>query len=238
MSHSLGTEQWNQLLSLLSLDAVLPLYGDMGVPVPVGEKKQFQALLRQVILQARSDYEARPSSVPDVSAMLLGTLDRWSAADFEKWASGVFLGYHADQPEWSAWDIIFLNWAYSHHQDLEVLPVEKRNEFISGYRKMVSTDDVKQKCQALSQEPLSAWDLEIFGRRGYGSSWESGPFHVVESIARIERLKRFARQFWRALSLSEINALEQKARALIRKLKVWMPAALPRLDELMRNSHA
>ena len=233
MSNDLTAEQWTQLLSLLSLDGALPLYEAMGVPV--AEKGAFQKTLREVILEARRLYEASPDHVPPVAVMLFDRLGSSAAGPFATWAQGAFLGYHADQPEWSAWDIVFSHWAYSRCQDLDFLPQQKRDAFITGYREKAATDDVKQKGEEIFEKQLSAWDLEMFARQGYGSTWESSPYSTAEAIVRIGRLKKFANEVWKSLPPSEREELQQRAQALIDQLKVWMPGPLPRLDVLLRE---
>lgn len=233
MSDKFTNEQWTQFLSMLSLDGVQPLYEAMGVPV--ADKAVFQKTLREVIHQARRVYEASPDNVPSVATMLFDRLGSAAARQFATWANGAFLGYHADQPEWSAWDIIFSHWAYSRRHDLDFLPPQKRDSFISGYRQKAVTNDLKQKGEEALNSPLSDWDLEMFARRGYGRSWESSPYSTAEAIARIERLKKFAHEVWENLSPGERVELQKRGQELINILKVWMPGPLPSLDALLRK---
>lgn len=233
MSHELTPEQWNQLLSLLSLDGALPLYEAMGVPV--ADKDSFQKILRDVIIDARRRFEVHPEQVPPVASMLFHRLGSTAAEPFAAWARGAFLGYHADQPDWSAWDIVMSHWAYSRSQDLDFLPEQKRESFVSGYREKAESGDVKRKGLEMLNKALSDWDLDMFARRRYGISWESSPYSTAEAIARIERLKRFAREVWQGLSPSEKEEFQQRAQALIDELEVWMPGLLPGLDTLLKE---
>jgi hypothetical protein len=233
MPIDLTSEQWAQLLSMLSLDGALSLYDVMGVPVD--DKGAFHEALREVINEARSVMKASPNYVPSPASMLLDRLDRTTRERFLAWARGVFLGYHADQPQWSAWDIVFSHWAYSRARDLDFLPEAKREFFLAGYREKVETDDVKRKAKELLNKPMSDWDLEIYARHGYGIAWESTPFSLAEAITRIERLKGFAAQFWKRLDASERGESQRRAQALIDELKVWMPGPLPKLEDLLRD---
>jgi hypothetical protein len=204
--------------------------------VPIGDKRAFQTTLREVILEARRLYEASPDHLPAVAATLLRRLGMATARPFVSWARGAFLGYHADQPEWSAWDIVFSHWAYSRSGDLDFLPAQQRDAFITGYREKAATDDVKQKGEELLEKQLSAWDLETFARQGYGSTWESSPYSTAEAIIRIERLKKFVNEVWNSLTPTDREELQRRAQELINQLKVWMPGALPRLDVLLRQA--
>lgn len=233
MSSDLTAEQWTQLLSLLSLDGALALYEDMGVPVV--DKEAFQRTLREVILEARNQYEANPDSVPSVVAMLCARLGGPAASQFIAWAKGLFLGYHADQPDWSAWDIVFSQWAYSRSKELDFLSKQKQDLFIARYREKATADDIKRKGEESLRKPLSAWDMEMFARQGYGVAWESSPYSTAEAIVRIERLKRFAAESWSTLTPDEREELQVRAQALLDNLKVWMPGPLPRLDALLRS---
>jgi hypothetical protein len=231
MPNELSTEQWAQLLSLLSLDGSLPLYEAMGVPVD--DKQGFQKTLREAILDARRLYDASPGQIPSVAAMLFDRLGSIAAAGFAHWAQNAFLGYHADQPDWSAWDIVFSHWAYSRCKDLDFLRQQTQDSFIASYTQKAVTDDVKQRGEELLYSPLSEWDLEMFARRGYGVAWECSPYSTVEAIIRIERLKKFAGQVWQNLSLDERGEVQKRAQALIDELKVWMPGPLPSLEQLL-----
>jgi len=231
MAKEVSAEQWNQLLSVLSMDKSRGFYAAMGAPVENVER--FQATLREVILDGRQRYEANPERVPDIAGLLVQRLDGETAKRFAEWARGAFLGYHADQPDWSAWDIVFSQWAYSRRKDLAFLPEEKRALFVSDYRREATTEDVREAAREVAEKPLSDWDLEMYARRNWGASWESSPFSIMESIARIERLKRFARAFWVGLDERERVAMQQAAEKLADELGVWMPGPLPTLDELL-----
>ena len=231
MAKDLSTEQWNQLLSVLSLDNARGFYDAMGLPVE--NAASFQASLREAIMEGRQRYENNPQEIPDVAKLLLQRLDATTAQRFVRWASGAFLGYHADQPDWSAWDIVFSQWAYSRRKDMSFLREEKCATFVSDYRREGSDEDVKKMARELMEKPLSDWDLEMYARRDWGASWESSPFSVIESIVRIERLKRFARAFRASLDEREREAMQRAAEKLVEELGVWMPGPLPTLDSLL-----
>jgi len=231
MAKDLSAEQWNQLLSVLSLDNARGFYDAMGLPVE--NAASFQASLREAIMEGRQRYENNPQEIPDVAKLLLQRLDATTTQRFVRWASGAFLGYHADQPDWSAWDIVFSQWAYSRRKDMSFLREEKCATFVSDYRREGSDEDVKKMARELMEKPLSDWDLEMYARRDWGASWESSPFSVIESIVRIERLKRFARAFRASLDEREREAMQRAAEKLVEELGVWMPGPLPTLDSLL-----
>ena len=206
----------------------------MGVPTK--DKYAFQQRLRDAILEGRRAYEANPMIIPSVVDLFTQRLGPVEAGPFVDWATRVFLGYHADQPDWSAWDFVLSQWAYSRTSDLSFLPPEKQQGFVAGYRQVASSDDVRAKAEELAPAPLSDWDLEMASRRGYGPAWEASPFSIAEAIVRIERLKRFAAQLLPYLTLAEREELQRRAQALISQLGVWMPGALPRLDVLVGAS--
>lgn len=231
MSSELSAEQWNQLLSVLSLDRALPFFEWMGVPV--SDKILFQRVLREVILRARQEFEATPSEVPAVNRMLSERLSDKQRAPFFRWAQGVFLGYHADQVEWSAWDVVFSQWAYSRRKDLNFLPDIKEQWFVTTYRADASTADVKQLAEDVVSQPLSDWDVQIYARRGWSATWESGPFSIIDWIVRVERLKRFALKAWSELDPDEREEILRRGQTVIEDLRVWMPGPLTRLDSLL-----
>lgn len=164
--------------------------------------------------------------------MLAKRLPVSEAAAFFRWARGLFLGDHSDQPGWSAWDIVFLHYAYSRQADLAFLPESTRSAVIAAYRREVRTDDVRELGNDTSKLPLSDWDIEIFKRRDFGPTWESGPYSIIELIARVERLKRFVATIWPILTPAEREQLYHRAQDLLTSLGVWMPGPLPRLNDL------
>ena len=230
MSKPLTADQWTQLLSLLSLDAMEPLLGDMGLPVI--DKSWFVSLLRRVIAEARELYANGTGQVPPVPTMLLDRIGT-EADKFNHWANGVFLGYHADQPDWSAWDIILSQWAYSRSGDLDFLGEHDREAFLMDYRLKASTDDIREKYGEVLGQPLSDWDVEMFARRGWGIEWEEGPGSIAEAIVRINRLKGVAATLVSRLDESRRTALQLRAQQLIDELHVWMPSPLPSLVSLL-----
>jgi hypothetical protein len=234
MSNELTPEQWSELLSLLSLDCIVPFFGVMAIPID--DEDLFRRNIREVIVTARQMYESRPDQIPPLPRMLFDRLGVTAAERFDRWARNVFLGYHADQPDWSAWDIVFSHWAYGRRRDLDFLPPEKREALVSEYCRNVDTDDVKRTAEALASKPLSDWDIEMFARRNYGASWESSPFSIVEAITRIERLKRFARNIWLNLNDDEREKMQKNAQELVDTLGVWMPGQLPALGRLLEQS--
>lgn len=230
----LTPDEWAQLLAVLSLDAAPEFYGAMGVPArdPVA----FQRALRAAILEARGRHDAEPDRIPPVAAMLADRLPEPDAEAFLRWARRAFLGYHADQPEWSAWDIVFSHWAYSRRGDLDFLPPVTRDALVDAYRNTAATDDVRERGERAAERPLSDWDVEIYARRGYGAEWESGPYSTIEAVCRIKRLKQFVAAMWPRLTPREHAQLHDRADALIAELGVWLPGPLPRLDTLLASA--
>lgn len=231
MADELTGRQWTALLSLLSLDSILPLYGEMGVPSD--EAQVLQAKLRETILQVRLVVDHDPTSVATVQNTLIQMLDPATVARFLHWANEVFLGDHSEQPSWSGWDIVFSHWAYSRQEYLGFLPQVKSGAFVTGYRKMVGSEDVKEKASNLSKRPLSDWDKEMYIRHGYGAAWEDSPYSTAEWITRVERLKQFALHVWSDMEPQEREEFQRHAQMLLDDLHVWMPGPLPSLTDLL-----
>ena len=229
-----NSQQWRQLLSLLSLDEVVPLYEIMGLTVR--DKAKFLQVLRQTIREIRVQYEADAMRVPTVAAMLIGNLEREMSAEtaltFIAWAKTVFLGNHSDQPTWSAWDIVFSHWAYSRQRDIAFLPEDLRDYLVTGYREQVDAEDIEKQIETQKMQRLSEWDMEVFARQGYSIEDAPNPYLTVKFITRIHRLQTFSAQFARKLSSSEKEQVNRQAQSLIDELGVWMPGPVPGIDTL------
>ena len=229
-----SSQQWRQLLSLLSLDGVIPLYEIMGLMVR--DKAIFLQVLRQTIREIRVQYEADATHVPIVAAMLIRNLEREisteTALTFIAWAKTVFLGNHSEQPTWSAWDIVFSHWAYSRQRDVAFLSADLRDYLVIGYREQVDPEDITNRIEAQKMQQLSEWDMDVFVRQGYSIEDAPNPYQTVKFITRIHRLQTFLAQFALKLSSSEKEQVERQAQSLIDELGVWMPGPIPSIDTL------
>lgn len=222
------------LLVLLSLDGVVPLYADLGLPFEDG--RAFLRVLRETILENRLAWESGSGQPPALRALLLRNLQEGlgphAARVFSRWAETLFMGDHAAQPQWSAWDIVFSNWAFGGKSEPKGLPADKREALLRSYVDKTSVDDLKAKVAELRARRLSEWDLDMYARHGYGVDEFTDPYLIIELMVKIRRLQEFWAEAGPLLSDEEMEALLSEAGELIERLGVWMPGPLQSLDEL------
>jgi hypothetical protein len=239
-NNDLTPQQWTRLLALLSLDGVVPLYEYMGLTME--NKACVLQILRDTILEGRSLYKVNPTYFPPLADMLLQNLEQELGTEvsklFNSWFKTVFLGDHAEQPEWSAWDIIFSHWAYSRTEDIQFLSDEVRNYLTIEYGQKVDTEDLQLLIQQIKSQRLSDWDMAMFERHSYSIFDESDPYLTVEYIVKIYRLQQFIKELTLKLSSIEKEQIVQTAQKLINELDVWMPGPIPDFDTLIGGYNA
>jgi hypothetical protein len=237
-------KRWNKLFILLSLDGIIPLYGDFGLYPQA--RNAFVAVLRDSILANRRQYEQPrpptegPAAMTPLPELFIGKLAAgWGqaeAAKFQNWARQVFLGDHAEQPDWSAWEIVFSQWAYGNQHTVHGLAPERREILLEGFRKMVSSPDADAKIRQLKTQPLSAWDLDMYSRHGFDNFDEfADPYSAVGWMIRIRKLQEFVGRAVGFLSETEKTQLREEGQRLLDELGVWMPGPLKPLDDLWRT---
>lgn len=226
----LNSNQWNRLLSLLSLDTMTTLYQPMGLAL---DSISFLSILRRAILDGRKRYNENPEQIPRVETLFIELLDReLNANTFLFWSQAAFLGVHSEQPELSAWDIVFLHWAFSRQKDLYFLRPELRSLIIDGYTQIVSTDDLNKEIESLKSQALSDWDLEMFSRHGYDIHGNSDPYLTAKFITKGQRLRTFVSALEPELAEFEKKQLHREAENMLNVLGVWMERPIPQIDRI------
>src|ERR1051326_6600063 len=111
----LNPTRWGMIFTLLSIDIIAPLYEAMGLNLR--DKDGFRQLLRHLILENRRNYEQNPEVIPPLADRVLAEMEakfgKEESEHFYKWATTVYNEVHADQPQWSAWELLFFRAAYN-----------------------------------------------------------------------------------------------------------------------------
>ncbi len=230
--------QWGLIFTLLSMDIMNSMHEFMGLQLK--EKEHFIQLLRHIIIINRKNYEANPSEIPPLAdrviEMLESSFGKIQTKHFYNWATSVFTEVHTDNPQWSAWEILFLQWAYSSTpQNNLKLPLERCNMLLSNYLKELNINDVEQKINELKSQVLSNWDLEMYSIHQFDNDDEiNDPFNTVVKTIEINRFQLFWESLLPQLSASEKICLQKQGQLLLNELGVWMSAPLKYPDELRR----
>ncbi len=226
--------QLSTLIILLSLDGVVPLYEEMGVPAEDG--KAFLLVLRKTVVENRRIWATSSEQRPALRALLLrnlrDALGHDAARAFSRWAENAFVGDHAAQPQWSGWEIVFSNWAFNEQLWLKGLPDEKKEALLRSYVEKTSVEDLRAKIGGLKSRPLSEWDLDMYARHGYGVDEFADPYLIVELMVKMRRFQQFWCEAAPGLADEEKEMLLSEGQEVIDRLGVWMPGPLRSLDEL------
>ena len=219
--------QWNTISIVLSLDVSTEFFRDLVIPT--NDHVRLQRQLRSAILQFRQVAADNHLRVTKISDVFVDHLEVAELSPFLKWGERQYLGYHAEQPHFSAWDIIVSHWAFSRSQDIAFLPPETLRWFKKEYRSSAVVDDIRTKSARIGTRPLSDWDLEMYARHKFGPTWEASPYATIESMVRGNRLIRFLVQFSTMLGIDDQFRIQKCAESLLAEFGVWMPSELCRL---------
>ncbi|OQW92193.1 MAG: hypothetical protein BWK78_02410 [Thiotrichaceae bacterium IS1] len=234
----LNPTQWGLIFTLTSMDTMTPLYEAMGLQLK--EKPKFLELLRYRIIENRKFYEANPKVIPPFANRMMQTLEshlgKMEARNFYNWATGVFIQVHADQPQWSAWEMLFHAWSYNiQRQSMLELPIEKRDRLFSEYRRCLDLQQVMQQIAELKSRPLSLWDMEMYSIHQFNNEDEiSDPFNTITHTIEINHFQLLWEQWLPQLSSTEKVSLWQEGQRLVVEREVWMPEPLKHPDSLRR----
>lgn len=230
--------QWGMIFVLFSLDAVQPLWREMGVNML--EPEEFQEKLRALIIENRKIYEEDPTVIPPLADKVLGQIERdYGAESVERffiWATTVFYETHEDLPQWSAWDIIFRQWAYNsqYRQSLQI-PEARRDEIFDEYRARLDTSGIRQTVAQIKTASLSNWDLEMFSIHQFVYDDIGDPFVIVLQIVEMNRFQLYWEKMLRATTSDERARMWEAGRQILKSLRVWMPGELVPPDRLRRK---
>jgi|ERR1044072_1138440 hypothetical protein len=225
-SAALKATRWGMIFTLLSMDAIATFYEPMGLTIP--DKAHFTKMLRRLILENRTTYQQNPEVIPPLADRVLEEMQSSpgvaEAEQFFKWATTVYTEVPADQPQWSAWQIIFFRAAYNDEirAGLGLAP-DKRDSILEQYLKGMDVTEVEQKIENIKTEPLSDWDLEMYSIHQFSNDDLSDPFAVILSTVEMNRFQLF----WEQLLL-QINALEKQhlwdqAQRIFKETGIWLP---------------
>lgn len=219
--------RWGMIFTLLSIDIVTPFYEAMGLTLRGAES--FRQMIRQLILENRRIYEQNPEVIPPFADCVFEEMEaRFGKAEAEhlyKWATAIYNEVHADQPQWSAWEILFFRAAHNAEaRDRLGLPPDKRDPIFDHYRETVPLDDVEQEVENQKARLLSDWDLEMYSIHQFSHDDMSDPLDIVLRTVGMNRFQRFWKWLISQLSPGEKIHLWRQAQKLINEMGIWMPA--------------
>ncbi len=222
---------WTKISIVLSLDLAFEFFADFRLPAR--DHRDFQNRLRNAIGELRKIASLDGNATPNIREVMKNHLPPSDLPRLLAWGNKQFLGYHADQPALSAWDIVVSHWAYSRNREIEFLGPDNHKWFCQEYRSTVQVDDIRQRSEIASVRLLSDWDLEMYSRHQFGKEWESSPFATIESMVRGTRLIQFLAQFSKRLKVDDGVQVQRSAESILGEMRVWMPFKLPRLEGLL-----
>lgn len=234
----LDPTQWGLIIALLSMDVIEPFFEDMGLILR--KKRNHVIVLRDLILVSRKQYEADQGVVPPIADNVLATLrstfGESDAQTFFVWATNIFYQVHADNPQWSAWDILMSEWIYNDSFIPQVLSEEKAQILVDRYEKIMDIADVESNIVVIKKKPLSMWDMEMYAIHGFSNDDElNDPFADVVSTVEMNRFRQFWRILCDTLTSEDKRLLHEKGQNAVDKLEIWMPGPLVDPEALWRQ---
>jgi hypothetical protein len=228
--------RWAEILPVLSLDVMAPLFGPMGLG-ELDEEALVQAV-RKVILDAREAAAASGQAPSDLGAgtfrIISAEIGEAAAIDLRRWAGRVYQRVHADLPQWSGWRIAFEH-ATSREErvSLLALPPDDRNEIVELFFDIMDMREVEHQIEVLKRRPLSDWDVAMYARHGFDHDDElNDPFDIVRRAVQMARFQRFAERLVERLTPTQEEEVRSHAETLLAAKGVVMPGPLASLRQL------
>lgn len=194
-----GEDQWSwrKTVPLLSLDAIRPFFGELGLKIPdVGE---FQKLLRQAVAIAHpSPKSGQPAPEPeawaaDVGSRLRSRFDDGFAVNLGKWMHSVLLP-PPDMP-YNAWRLILSDLSRSPEKWAAAgFPPQHAEALRLLYRKLTDWSAITALAESARTHRLSEWDLAIYALYTY---YDEANDPVAQASAAAKRQRLFT--FWREM---------------------------------------
>jgi len=184
--------RWNFIVSLLSMDVVVPFYAIIGLRIP--NDIPFRDILRKLILDGRREFPetdlARVFLHPDhilgtvakvYGDALRGHLEAWGTHIFRfsmeehlaLWHWKQVLSYAARSPE--AWASLQISASLDH-------------EFLRRFLASKDREEYDNREQQLWDQPLSDWDLHMYALKAYNDDDPyplSGPSSYLYHVAMV-----------------------------------------------------
>lgn len=228
--------RWGTILTLLSMDIMVPFYESMGLKIP--DRESFLATLRCLILSNRGAYAANPTVVPSLAERVLEEVERYFGKEFRDpllmWGTYVFEDIPADHPHSNVWKRLFSTCAHSPNRSLWNrlgLPSDKSDSLLKDYIEITDNDDVWDSIEELDQRldegAISEWDLSMFVRHQFDREL-GDPFNWVINTVNLYRFQCFLNKLLAQLSDSQIESLWEQAKVLAKEKKLSM-------DEIVEN---
>lgn len=229
--------QWSSIFTLLSLDNMAALYGAMGLSL---SPEKFQPVLRKIILEYRRTYEKQPQRMPPLADRVLdGTASSVGgqlANHLYLWSTTVFLETHADQPQWSAWEILI---GYSpllqRLNNRGALTLARFQSIKEMFDTSMDISEAEELVAESKKRPFSAWDLEMYAMHNYSPDDLSDPFSLALRIVEMNNFQVFWENYVTGAPGSEKEALWDEGQVVVKERGIWMPGPLERPDRLRRR---
>ena len=232
----LKPSKWGQIFILLSLDNAVPFYEAMGLRLPA---ERFQKLLRKSIIENRLTYERQPQRATQLADRVLKEvalhLAEELARHFYVWSTTIFLEAPADQPQWSAWEILVGYSPLLKNLKNKGSITETRHDGIKEtFAKYMDLSDVEGIATEIKKIPLSAWDLEMYSIHQYSHDSLSDPLDLILRIVEMNQFQIFWEIFMSDASSREKEALREEGQIVAKEIGLWLPGPLESPDSLRR----
>lgn len=202
------------------MDRILPFVEPMGLHLP--EPERFVVVLRRIILRSRVAFSIDPGQIPPIERPVLTGLtqefDRGFAERFRRWVLDVFSNDPGDHLEYQHWrnvlDLAANNpgrWSRLGFPQVveEMLRQELRDSF--------DLSAVHGISDALEEQGLSVWDVEMYARHGFYSEFRDPETWVVNTVSH-HQFRSWVRSLAARVSAADLQAVWQNSRVLLREL--------------------
>ena len=219
--------RWDYVHSVLSLEAIAPLYDYLGVPLDRKNGVRFLQIVRHYYAEVYLGSDS--TNPPRKRELLLGRIENTFGAEFREayisWFLRVFLYVPEDlDGSWYAWRKIFMRCSVrpGWWQRLALPPDKQENVLLALEKAKAQNEDVWEIESSLNQQPKSVWDRRVIERMGLDErALAAGePFTSIALTANLVIFYVFWITMLGILRPPEIDRLWEGARAVAHELEI------------------
>jgi len=218
--------RWVEMARVFALDAVNPMFGDMGLTFLDAERLRARArralegplepvLARQTLLDGCFDETGQPC--PEA---------------FEAWADESWITTFQDHPHWWALRRVLVYTAIrSGRHHWVKLPQEQRQDLMTRVLEVNDLTDIEAQVETLKSKPLSDEDVATCADEGLDPDVDRLDFFAFPvGVIRMRRFQALVRSLVNDYSPAALETLRDGAQYVVDHLKI--PTELPPIPEL------
>jgi len=233
-------ENWGAMITLLSLDVVIPFYNHLGLDI--NNSKEFLNLLRTDILANREEYIKNTQTIPDLKKRNLKSLNHFYGGIFAKkledWFQDSFVWHPSDSGIYGYWKMLL---SISRNDNKRWYQLDLPKNIVKQARSKFESDVIdKTELHALADEidemPHTRWDIEMFSLHGF-DDYDNDPYNAVLFIIGYRKIKTYLKWLVSSLNDKEVKQFVDSANHLQESISALQPIKKLYIPEEIKGAY-